>query len=115
METRTQSEGNQEGETMFRQLGITDDVTECDCCGRKGLKRTVALDSDNTGLVHFGVDCAAKALSQKHSGGIKENNTAITKANNWIGEFPQDKIVNWLHTRLGNTVEFINGQFTIVR
>lgn len=42
-------------------LGITDDVTVCGCCGRTGLKRTVALEIDDE--VHFyGCDCAAKAL-----------------------------------------------------
>lgn len=44
-------------------LGTTDDVTTCDCCGRKGLKSTVALElAEATDPVYYGVTCAAKAL-----------------------------------------------------
>ena len=49
-------------------LGITDDRTECDCCGKVGLKCTVALehvDSEGNGtgeIVYFGRDCAARKL-----------------------------------------------------
>ena len=42
-------------------LGITDDITTCDCCGKTNLKRTVALDRDGD-TVYFGVDCAARAM-----------------------------------------------------
>ncbi len=46
-----------------RFLGTSDDVTTCDCCGRTGLKSTVALcidDSDD--VLYYGVVCAARAL-----------------------------------------------------
>jgi hypothetical protein len=52
--------------------GIVDDVTECGCCGRRGLKRTVAmmpLDADGNedgtaeDVVYYGTSCAADALS----------------------------------------------------
>ncbi|MGN6108088.1 MAG: hypothetical protein ACTHU0_23475 [Kofleriaceae bacterium] len=46
-----------------RYLGTTDDVTTCECCGRTNLKRTVAISIDDADPVHFGVTCAAKALS----------------------------------------------------
>ncbi|MFF0795107.1 hypothetical protein [Streptomyces spiralis] len=51
--------------------GIVDDITECGCCGRRGLKRTVALmpldadgDEDGTAedVVYYGTSCAATAL-----------------------------------------------------
>jgi hypothetical protein len=53
----------------YKVLGITDTNTTCDCCGRRGLKRTVALDrldadENTTGdVVYFGTDCAAKAIT----------------------------------------------------
>ncbi|MFJ7041421.1 hypothetical protein PS783_36975 (plasmid) [Streptomyces enissocaesilis] len=51
--------------------GIVDDFTECDCCGRRGLKRTVALmpldaegNEDGTAedVVYYGTSCAAAVL-----------------------------------------------------
>ncbi|MFE6020763.1 hypothetical protein ACFQ6O_29825 [Streptomyces sp. NPDC056441] len=52
--------------------GIVDDFDECGCCGRRGLKRTVALmpldadgNEDGTAedVVYYGTSCAATALS----------------------------------------------------
>ncbi|WP_455357183.1 hypothetical protein [Streptomyces sp. SYSU K217416] len=52
--------------------GIVDDFNECGCCGRRGLKRTVAmmpLDADGNedgtaeDVVYYGTSCAATALS----------------------------------------------------
>lgn len=45
-------------------LGISEEVTTCDCCGRHGLKRTVALKTDE-GVVYYGCDCAAKAYNSQ--------------------------------------------------
>lgn len=50
----------------FRILGTTQDVTNCECCGRVGLKKTVVLgvlDADGVVMceTHYGVDCAARA------------------------------------------------------
>lgn len=49
--------------TTFKILGITDERTECECCGRDGLKKTVALDKDGV-VVYFGTECAAKATGR---------------------------------------------------
>lgn len=49
--------------------GYTNSVTTCDCCGRDGLKVTVALwDAVEAQEVYFGTTCAARALSI----GVKE-------------------------------------------
>lgn len=45
----------------MRVLGINDDVTTCECCGKCNLKCTVALDRDGE-TVYFGRACAARAL-----------------------------------------------------
>lgn len=50
----------------MKLLGINDDVTTCECCGKSNLKCTVVLSSDDgMGQVHFGRDCAARALSPR--------------------------------------------------
>lgn len=52
----------------FTVLGINDDETTCEHCGRCGLKRTVALgvldaEMNQTGeVVRYGTGCAATAL-----------------------------------------------------
>ena len=59
----------------WKILGVTDDFTECGCCGRRGLKRTVALmpmdaDGNEEGtaedVAYYGTSCAAAALGWTH-------------------------------------------------
>lgn len=45
---------------MARALGIDDSVTTCDCCGKSGLKSTVAMELDSGDIVHYGCVCAAR-------------------------------------------------------
>lgn len=45
-----------------RFLGTSDEINTCECCGRKGLKSTVALSIDESDPVYYGVSCAAQAL-----------------------------------------------------
>lgn len=44
-------------------LGVTDEITTCQKCGKQHLKRTVVIALDDDQVVHYGTDCAAKALS----------------------------------------------------
>lgn len=46
----------------FILLGIVDDVTTCDCCGKTRLARTVAMEKEDGEVVHYGTTCAARAL-----------------------------------------------------
>ncbi|MET9819589.1 hypothetical protein [Streptomyces sp. NPDC006355] len=52
----------------FRVKGTTGDVTTCDCCNRRGLRKTVVLmpvDADGMEdgeVTYYGTGCAAKAL-----------------------------------------------------
>lgn len=49
----------------YRVVGVSDDVTTCECCGRFGLKRTVALMDRDGAVRHFGSQCAARALGRR--------------------------------------------------
>lgn len=43
----------------FRILAIVDDVNSCECCGKSGLQRTVAIENCETGEIkYFGTSCA---------------------------------------------------------
>ena len=47
----------------YKMIGITDEVTSCDCCGRTDLKRTVVLERTDDGvIVYFGTTCGARAI-----------------------------------------------------
>jgi hypothetical protein len=44
---------------QFKILGITDFINSCDCCGKQGLQKTVAIENCETGEIgHFGTSCA---------------------------------------------------------
>lgn len=45
---------------MAKALGITDEVTTCDCCGKADLKCTVAIELDDGQIVHYGRTCASR-------------------------------------------------------
>lgn len=79
----------------MRVLGITDERTDCDCCGRRGLKCTVAIeqtDAEGNGtgdIVYYGRDCAAKAILGSNSRGntstIEKIAKGIEYARKWLG------------------------------
>lgn len=55
---------------LFRILGTTDEVTECNYCGRVELKGTIRLelldeDGNSDGIVFYGSSCAATAGKRK--------------------------------------------------
>ena len=60
----------------FTILGVDDEVAVCERCGKKNLKRTVALemtsDDGDTTVVRYGCDCAARALKGREVVSRKE-------------------------------------------
>ena len=45
----------------YKNLGITDEVTDCSCCGKQNLKCTVAFEIEETGeIVYYGRTCASR-------------------------------------------------------
>src|SRR5690606_5631667 len=61
---------------MFKVLGITDEITACDCCGKKNLKCTVAVETEDGEVVYYGRDCAGAAVTGRKTAA---NTAAITK------------------------------------
>jgi hypothetical protein len=69
--------------TAFRYLGVTDDCTTCEHCGRSDLKSTVVLqildaDGNPESVAYYGSHCAATAL--KIRGGSRAVLAAATSA-----------------------------------
>lgn len=57
---------NTNTEKSYKILGVNDDESTCDCCGKRGLNSVVWIENLLTGEIrHFGTTCAlqpAKAL-----------------------------------------------------
>lgn len=101
---------------MIKVLGISDDITTCDKCGKKHLKRTVALDFDGE-IAHYGVDCAARALTPKAKSAVAAMNSvadAISRVEMWIANgYTLDVVANAVWNKFGYTAEFRNGILTV--
>ena len=67
-------------------LGVNDDVTTCECCGRSGLKKTVVLDIGDGNLVHYGTQCAANKLRFGHQYGAKSSVGRLMRNFSWRGD-----------------------------
>lgn len=72
-------------EKVYKILGYTQDVNECDCCGRKDLKGTVCMEDSEGGVCYFGVVCAAhmskrtsKEIVTEYKETIKQNRKKAT-------------------------------------
>ena len=59
--------------------GITDSVTTCDCCGRTHLKRTVAIETEDGEILHYGTSCAAAYLKVPGSYTAKTAERMVSK------------------------------------
>jgi hypothetical protein len=74
----------------IKVIGISMNVTTCECCGKEDLSKTVKIQDLESGIVmHFGTTCAAKA--NKYDNAVaaakaeKEIKSAIFFAKAWAG------------------------------
>src|SRR4026209_2647127 len=95
-----------ETEKEYRNLGFTEEVTSCDCCGRVDLKGTYAIEDLQTGsIMYFGCVCAAyrmnwskKEFVTKYKAEEREQTIAaqheyrqseeMNNYNNWVTNLP---------------------------
>jgi len=74
--------------SRFTLLGIDDEVTTCELCGKADLKCTMVLsendaDGDGVGEVRYGRDCGARALGWKVSADRAEKLVRGTARIDW--------------------------------
>lgn len=81
----------------IKVLGITTDFNQCDCCGRKDLKKTVAiLDLEMGVTVHFGTTCAYMANKYDTAEAFAEAKGQIKKAeNNYREDMKNARMMAW--------------------
>ena len=107
---------------MYKVLGINDDVTTCECCGRSNLKATVVLESADGSMVHFGKDCAARVMTgDNKSSAVKSIESlarCIAYARRWLNHTPAHTaavVANAIRVRfcgcsvVGDSLSFPNG------
>lgn len=101
----------------MKVLGINDDVTTCECCGRAGLKATVVIELDDAATVHFGRDCAAKKLGGSAKT-VESIARGIAYGREWLHKTPAHTatvVANAIRVRfaacsaVGETLVFPNG------
>ena len=89
----------------YTVLGITDERTSCDCCGKVDLKKVVALNDNETGeIVYFGTTCAtsAKKYTSKDDISIIKNDIKIAKSKisekyNQLGYLRDERTISLLN------------------
>jgi len=100
---------------MITIMGITDEYTACDKCGKNNLKKSVILNIDGE-IKHYGCDCAGQALYGKKT----SSNTSIVKEiATWIswgkkalatGTWEISKLMDKLYDHQAADVKYVNGK-----
>lgn len=112
--------------TKYKILGISDEQTECDCCNKKNLKRTVALevwrDNENTfEIIRVGVDCAAilsarngKPMSAAKIKSIAEGNQKLAELDKqWKADQLEWKIQNRIQPDIAKANDYYLKQYPV--
>jgi len=72
--------------SRYRILGVNDDITTCECCGKTNLKCTVVL-TDGEHELAYGRDCAAKAIRPVvRNGQVVGASVTALKVQRWAEE-----------------------------
>lgn len=69
----------------MKVLGYTDEITTCDCCGKRNLKGSFAIETDAGKHVFYGSVCVNKVYGTKRAKDIKFTAQKISKvqADSW--------------------------------
>lgn len=91
--------------TAYRILGINDEMTTCECCGRSGLKKTVVL-TDGEREVRFGTECAARVMKvskREVESGVKAVNADAARTRQQSINREEEVYGEWLMKTYGDT------------
>lgn len=69
----------------MKVLGFTDEVTTCDCCGKRNLKGSFAIETDAGDTVFYGSVCVNKVYGKKRGTAIQfeAKQVAAVKSGTW--------------------------------
>lgn len=96
----------------FKIIGVTDETTVCEHCGKTNLKKVVVLENLETGeIVRYGTDCAAKAMKTAKKT-VDYEFEMISMIKRWVANLGVEKTLIALSNR-GYGAQFRNGQITV--
>lgn len=52
---------------IYKWVGVSDEVTTCEACGKPDLKKTIALENKDGNISYFGCCCAAQVMGWSHA------------------------------------------------
>lgn len=99
---------------MVKLLGINNDVTTCECCGKTNLKRTAVLELPDGSIVHYGRDCAARKLGKS----VGKDIDLLTAIAAYVAKYPQvapEKMERAIWKKFGAYAQHKDGRFHIHR
>ena len=80
--------------SIYKVVGITDDVTTCEHCGKKNLKKTVVLrDRESGDEIFVGTSCAAMMLGWTERSPVAQYNRAYAEVMKARDEVMQRAVV----------------------
>lgn len=94
----------------FKFLGINDDKSFCQCCGRNGLQQVVWIEDTETGEIkHFGTTCANQpakgfGLKKEIASGLRDlkaKHQAIGFAARGLYKASGGQVINWNDAKFG--------------
>lgn len=73
------------GDAVMKVLGFTDEITTCDCCGKRNLKGSFAIETNAGEIVHYGSVCVGRAYGSKQAKQIKfaAEKIALAQKGSW--------------------------------
>lgn len=63
----------------MKVLGFNDEITTCDCCGKRNLSGTFAVETDAGDVLRYGSVCVVKTYGKKRAAEITRVGKAIAK------------------------------------
>ena len=100
-------------ETTAKLLGITDDSSVCECCGKTNLKRVAVLELADGSIVRFGRDCAAKKLGKSFGVNIDSLVEIKNYIAKWETKYTADIVVKGIQNKLGYSAQYKDGKYII--
>ena len=104
-----------QGDTAMKVLGFSDEVTDCDCCGRSNLSGTFGVETDAGDVLHYGSVCLNKVYGKKLGTAIKFEAKAISRLQSvtWeraIDLFSRGMFPNFIGAKMGDKTTFNNSR-----
>ena len=94
-------------------LGVSDDITTCEKCGKPNLKRTITIELDNGTIVHYGCDCAARMIKGSNVRAVNTDADVIAYAQKWLQVYRPDVVCKGIWNKFGYLCEVREGHIRI--